>query len=53
VLENKGKLKNMVYKVPEEIDRGIATIKLRSMGISIDALSDKQKKYLSQWELGT
>jgi len=47
------KLKNQVYKVPEEIDRKIADLKLKSMGIKIDNLTGEQKKYLTSWELGT
>jgi len=46
-------LKNDVYKVPEELDKRIAQLKLRSMGIKIDSLTPKQKLYLSSWELGT
>ncbi len=47
------KLKREVYKVPEEIDRNIAMLKLKSKGIRIDALTPEQKKYLASWELGT
>ncbi len=53
VLDKEGKLDNKVYKVPDEIDRAIASIKLKAMGIGIDRLSGKQQKYLSQWEYGT
>ncbi len=42
-----------VYGVPEEIDREIARLKLSSMGIRIDTLTQEQKKYLSSWEMGT
>jgi len=42
-----------VYDVPREIDREIARLKLKSMGIKIDRLTPEQKKYLSSWELGT
>ncbi|MBU2598997.1 adenosylhomocysteinase [bacterium] len=51
--ENKGKLKNKVYVIPQEIDEDIAFIKLSSMGMSIDELTEEQKKYLASWELGT
>lgn len=47
------KLEKKVYSVPEEIDRQIASLKLQSMGISIDSLSPEQEKYLSSWEEGT
>lgn len=46
-------LKRMVYKVPDEIDKEIASLKLSSMGIRIDRLTSEQRKYLSSWELGT
>jgi adenosylhomocysteinase len=46
-------LENEVYKVPEEIDNGIARLKLKSMGINIDKLTKEQEKYLSSWEMGT
>lgn len=53
-LVRKGKsLQNTVYAVPEEIDREIARLKLRSMGIRIDRLTAEQKRYLNSWELGT
>ncbi|ADP77766.1 adenosylhomocysteinase [Methanothermus fervidus DSM 2088] len=42
-----------VYNVPEEIDTRVAKLKLEAMGISIDKLTEKQKKYLSSWEEGT
>lgn len=42
-----------VHPVPEEIDNEVARIKLHSMGISIDALTDEQQKYLASWESGT
>ncbi|RKY31982.1 MAG: adenosylhomocysteinase [Candidatus Omnitrophota bacterium] len=42
-----------VYKVPEEIDKNIARLKLKSMNIKIDSLTKEQVKYLSSWEIGT
>ncbi|OGK21850.1 adenosylhomocysteinase [Candidatus Roizmanbacteria bacterium RIFCSPHIGHO2_02_FULL_37_13b] len=50
---NKGKLKPKVYKLPEKLDRSIASMKLKSQGISIDKLSQEQKKYLTSWREGT
>jgi len=47
------KLGKKVYKIPEEIDRNIAKLKLESMGAKIDELTPEQKKYLSSWEEGT
>jgi adenosylhomocysteinase len=53
-IKNMGnKLTVKVHRVPEEIDKRIAELKLKSMGSSIDKLTAKQKKYLSSWEAGT
>ena len=46
-------LENTVYRVPDIIDKEIAYLKLRAMGIKIDKLTKEQKKYLSSWEMGT
>ncbi|MDA8161450.1 MAG: adenosylhomocysteinase [Desulfobacteraceae bacterium] len=53
IAKNAKKLGCRVYGVPEEIDREIARLKLISMGIDIDPLTDEQKKYLESWEMGT
>jgi adenosylhomocysteinase len=53
IKKNYKKLKNEVYKVPEDIDKNIAALKLKSMGIVIDGLTKQQEKYLTSWELGT
>ena len=42
-----------VYPVPADIDKEIARLKLKSMGIEIDTLTPEQEKYLSSWEMGT
>ncbi len=42
-----------VYPVPEEIDREIAALKLKSMGTALDVLTAAQKKYLASWKEGT
>jgi adenosylhomocysteinase len=46
--KNKGKLQKKLYAVPEEIDCAVAKLKLETMGISIDALTEEQKEYLSR-----
>ncbi len=51
--KNKGRLKPSVYKVPEDIDRKVANLKLKAMGIKIDRLSPEQEKYLHSWQMGT
>ena len=47
------KLAPAVYDVPEKIEETVASMKLASMGISIDTLTADQKKYLSSWQEGT
>jgi len=53
LVKNAKKLKKDVYSVPFEIDSKIAELKLKSMGINIDKLTNEQKKYLDSWEEGT
>ncbi len=53
IIKNRGHFKKEVYSVPESIDRQVATLKLKSMGIHIDRLSREQKKYLTSWQEGT
>ena len=42
-----------VYPVPKDIDREVGRLKLASMGLSIDTLTEEQNKYLESWEEGT
>ncbi|MCK4387855.1 MAG: adenosylhomocysteinase, partial [Dehalococcoidia bacterium] len=49
----KGQLKPGVYPVPEEIDQEVGKLKLASMNIAIDSLTEEQEKYLHSWESGT
>ncbi len=53
MVKNASILENKVYTVPEVIDREIANLKLRSMGIKLDVLTEEQVKYLNSWEEGT
>ncbi|MCS7262107.1 MAG: adenosylhomocysteinase [Aquificaceae bacterium] len=53
LLKNHQSLEKQVYRVPEEIDRQVADLKLRSMGVEIDELTEEQVAYLSSWEFGT
>jgi adenosylhomocysteinase len=46
-------LANRVHRVPEEIDREIARLKLATMGMEIDVLTEAQQAYLASWEEGT
>jgi adenosylhomocysteinase len=50
---NAGKLEPRVYDVPDDIDAEVARLKLRSMGVAIDTLTEEQKRYLTSWEEGT
>jgi adenosylhomocysteinase len=46
-------LSKKVYPVPKEIDMNIAALKLKSMGASIDELTEEQKHYMASWQEGT
>ena len=46
LVQNRGKLPNFLISFPGRLDREVAMRKLRSMGVSIDTLSDEQKHYL-------
>jgi adenosylhomocysteinase len=53
LVKNASSLEKRVYSVPEDIDRDVARLKLRAMGLTIDKLSPEQKRYLESWEQGT
>jgi adenosylhomocysteinase len=53
IYQNSRKLDKKVYTVPEDIDKSIAVLKLKSMGVEIDKLTDEQEEYLRSWEMGT
>jgi adenosylhomocysteinase len=53
MLKHGATLKPEVYTIPVEIDREIARLKLQSMGVEIDALTEEQARYLASWEEGT
>ena len=48
-----GRAEPGIYPVPREIDREVGRLKLASMGITIDMLTEEQRKYLESWEEGT
>src|SRR5213596_3153410 len=50
VVANATSLERKVYPVPEDIDREIARLKLESMGITVDELTEEQAKYLASWD---
>ena len=53
VVKNSGKLEVQVYDVPAEIEDWVARLKLKSMNIEMDELTEEQKQYLASWEMGT
>ncbi|OYT50278.1 MAG: adenosylhomocysteinase [Desulfurococcales archaeon ex4484_204] len=53
IKERRGSLERKVLSLPREIDEEIALHKLHSMGITIDSLTEVQKRYLRSWQLGT
>ncbi len=53
MVKHADELENKVYAVPEDIDREIARLKLESMNIIIDTLTEEQVKYLNSWKEGT
>jgi len=52
-VDHAAELERKVYPVPDEIDREIARLKLATMGITIDQLTEEQAKYLASWNEGT
>jgi adenosylhomocysteinase len=53
IVQRRGTLEAAVHPVPPEIDADVARLKLRAMGVDIDALTDEQERYLRSWEQGT
>ncbi len=53
MVEHSANMKPDVYTVPSELDREIGALKLQSMGVRIDKLTEEQERYLSGWESGT
>ena len=53
VIQNAASLERTVYVVPKEIDDEIARLKLATMGVDIDQLTEEQAKYLASWDEGT
>lgn len=53
LMDHQDELEKRVYTIPPEIDRRIAELKLESMGVRIDQLTEEQSRYLASWEEGT
>lgn len=50
LVTHQGTLENRVYGVPKEIDEQVATLRLKSLNLSIDSLTAEQQAYLAAWE---
>jgi adenosylhomocysteinase len=50
---NLPKMEPKVYNVPQEIDELVANLKLESMSVEIDEMTEEQKNYISNWNSGT
>src|SRR5216684_1633247 len=53
MVKNHATLEKKVYRVPEDLDKRVARLKLESMGIKIDRLTPEQEEYLAGWSEGT
>ena len=53
IAQNHASLAPGVYDVPQDIDKEVARLKLESLGVKIDQLTDEQQKYLASWDMGT
>jgi len=52
-VQHAGELDRKVYPVPADIDKEIARLKLETMGVEIDTLTEEQARYLASWDEGT
>jgi adenosylhomocysteinase len=52
LVSNAGQLPASVLEVPERIDCEVARLKLDSLGVQIDELTEEQRVYRSAWERG-
>jgi len=53
MVKNFKTLEKRVYKVPDELDKRVAKLKLESIGVKIDRLTPEQEEYLAGWSEGT
>ncbi len=53
LVDHKGTMQNEVITLPPEIDDHISKLQLTAMGLSVDTLTEEQKKYLASWQEGT
>jgi len=50
IRENRGKLEPRVYDIPPGQDEMVARLKLETMGVEIDELTEEQRRYLESWK---
>src|SRR5882672_375880 len=53
MVKNHKNLEKTVHKVPDDLDKRVARLKLESMGVKIDKLTSEQEEYLASWSEGT
>jgi adenosylhomocysteinase len=53
VAQHHAELEKRVYVVPEAIDAQVASLKLAALGITLDAMTEEQLRYVSSWQSGT
>jgi adenosylhomocysteinase len=53
IVKNKGNMKNEVITLPPEVDQTISELQLAEMGVSVDSLTEEQRRYLASWQEGT
>jgi adenosylhomocysteinase len=51
IVANAHELERHVYDLPGELDREVARLKLGTLGLAIDTLTEEQERYLSSWDL--
>jgi adenosylhomocysteinase len=53
LVTNQGQLEPGLHSIPEAVDKEIARLKLKAMGIAIDELTAEQQVYINSWTVGT
>lgn len=53
LVKNKGKLAPGIHSIPETLDKDIARLKLKAMGLELDSLTPEQQIYINSWTVGT
>ncbi len=53
LVKNSSKLERKVYNIASEVDEGVARVKLETLGVRIDDLSQVQRTYVEGFEMGT